>query len=266
MSTTQPQIHKANPAIDSRGDIHIYLPQNATQPVPFVIGIHGGAWKNGDQTSYTYLWPKLQALGIGLVLLSYRVSTQARFPAAYEDLLHSLAWLKEHGSAQQLDTSRSVLFGGSAGGNLVMLLGSRVTAENLPAPQILGIINYCGIMDLVGQFAHDQERGSPMTQDFIGFTPEENPEIYRQASPVQHLHSQMPDVWMAHGNSDPTVPIEQSRAVVKRMRELGLDPIYHEAKGLGHTLREMEINGEAIEPLELLFERDVLRFIQRTFR
>lgn len=259
-----PQIHSANPAIGLRGDIHIHLPENTTGPVPFVIGIHGGGWRRGDQESYSYLCPRFHPLGIGVVMLSYRYSSDAPFPGAYEDLLHSLAWLKEHGLENGLDTSRSVLFGGSAGGHLVMLLASRVTAENLPSPQLRGVTQYCGIMDLVHQFAHDTQKGSNMTRDFMKCTPEENPELYRLASPIQHLHTGMPPVWMAHGTGDPTVPVEQSRAVVARLRELNHPVFYLEAHGLGHTLREMAVDGTVQEPLELLFEKDILRFIQRT--
>lgn len=263
-SLLSPSIHPANPAIGSRGDIHIHLPPGTTGPVPFVIGIHGGGWQNGDQNSYTYLCSKLHPLGIGLVLLSYRIAKEAPFPAAFDDLTHSLGWLKDHGQEHGLDITRSMLFGSSAGGHLVMLLASRVTAENLPSPKLLGVAQYCGIMDLVHQFAHDAKRQSTMTHQFLNTTPDEDPELYRLGSPIQHLHAGMPPIWMAHGTTDPTVPIEQSRAVVARLRELNHPILYLEAFGLGHTLREMTVDGVALEPLELLFEKEILRFIQRT--
>lgn len=261
----QPCILPANPAIGERGNLHLYLPQSP-RPAPFVLGIHGGGWSNGDQTAYSYLWPKLRPLGIGLVLASYRLAPRHPFPAAYDDLLFTLRWLSEHGGEHQLDTGRCVLFGGSAGGHLSTLLAARATAEDQPRPTLCGLAQYCGIMDTVSQFAWDENRQSSMTSQFVIGTPQQAPEVHRAASPLQHLHAGMPPVWMAHGSADPTVPFSQSLEVVKRLRSLGHDVIFHEARGLQHTLRETFFNGEVVEPIELLFERDLLRFLQRTLK
>jgi hypothetical protein len=47
--------------------------------------------------------------------------------------------------------------------------------------------------------------------------------------------------------------------------EKGHSPIFHEALGLPHTLREMTLDGKNVEPLVLLFEHDLIRFIQKMF-
>lgn len=264
-SPSLPRVISANPTIGERGNLHLYLPEEKGLH-PFVFAIHGGSWRNGDQTSYHYLWPKLKPLGLALVLASYRMSVVAPFPAAYDDLVHSLGWLKENGESQGLDVSRCALMGASAGGHLAMLLASRATAENVPRPHIRAVAQYCGIMDLTAQFAWDEKRGASMTHDFLRTRPTENPELYRQASPIEHLHPAMPPVWMAHGSADPIVSVEQSHRLVERLHGLNHDVIFHEARGLGHTLKEMTIEGQATEPMELLFEKDLLRFLQRTLQ
>lgn len=38
-----------------------------------------------------------------------------------------------------------------------------------------------------------------------------------------------------HGDSDTVVPVEQSRAMVKSLRDAGGEPIYHELHGVGHN-------------------------------
>ncbi len=256
------RIIPAQPSIGERGDLHVYLPDE-DRAHPFVFAIHGGSWRNGNQESYGYLWPKFKPLGIALVLASYRVSTTAPFPAAYHDLVQALGWLKAHGNSEGLDTSRCALLGASAGGHLAMLLAARATAEDLPRPHICAVAQYCGIMDLTAQYAWDENHGRTMTRSFLGAEPAAAPDLYQAASPLAHLHSGMPPVWMAHGTADSIVPLQQSLSTVERLRQLDHDVTFHEARGLGHTLREKDYKDQFVEPMQLLFEQDILRFLQR---
>lgn len=257
----------ANPALGPLGDLHIYRSPHAEEAVQgFVFAIHGGSWRNGDQHSYDYLWPRLGATGIALVLGTYRKAPASPFPAALNDLTHALHWLKVHGGSHGLDTSRCVLLGASAGGHLAMLLGASANRTSPPLPHIQGIAQYCGIMDLTAQYAWDRMHQSTMTEDFLQGTPEQKPELYRAASPIHQVHTEMPPVWMAHGTEDALVPAEQSRAMALRLRELKQDVIFHEACGLGHVAKETDGRGEFLDPVQLLFEHDLFRFMQKAMR
>jgi dipeptidyl aminopeptidase/acylaminoacyl peptidase len=68
---------------------------------------------------------------------------------------------------------------------------------------------------------------------------------------------------MAHGSADATVPVAQSRAMASALTTAGCDLIYHEARGIDHTMLEVGTNGEHLEPYKLLFEDDVRRFVSR---
>lgn len=239
----------------------MYLPEGSG-PLPFVLGIHGGGWNSGNQESYSWLWPKLEPLGVALVLCSYRLAPEFPFPCAYDDLLRVLSWIQEHGASHRLDTTRCLLFGGSAGGHLAMLLATRGIAENSAVPEIRGVVDFCGIMDLAAQHTWDRGRASPMTREFLASDPENNPERFRAASPQENIHANMPPAWIAHGSVDPVVPVEQSRRMVRNLRKAGHDPVYLEARGLGHTMLETTRDGRTIAPAEILFEHDFLRFVR----
>jgi dipeptidyl aminopeptidase/acylaminoacyl peptidase len=144
-----------------------------------------------------------------------------------------------------------------------MLLATRAMKENLPMPRIRGVVNYCGVMDMPSQYAFDIERKTTMVNDFMGATPESDPALYRSASPIYHIHDSMPPVWMAHGTTDGAVPIAQSRDMVHALKAAGNDPIYLEARSLGHTMIEITPDGKILKPQKLLFEEDLLRFIGR---
>ncbi len=262
-STSEPHIIQTNPAIGDPGNLHIYGADPAS-PRPFVLAVHGGGWHAGDQTSYTRLGPKFKALGVAWAQPSYRLAPKFRFPCAYDDLVHLLAWLRDHGTSQGLDASRCLLYGSSAGGHLVMLLAARATKENRPMPCIRGVVSYCGIMDLSAQHAFDATRKSTMTENFLGGPPEADEAAYRDASPLCHVHAHMPPAWMAHGTADGTVPVEQSRQMVQALKAAGHDPVYLEARGLGHTQVEFGYDGNALASPNLLFEADMLRFVYRS--
>ena len=259
-----PQDIQTNPALGARGKIHVYGADPVT-PRPYVLGIHGGGWSAGDQTAYGdgRLGPLAERLGFSLVLATYRLCPEFPFPCAYDDLVHLLAWLRDNGASQGLDPARCVLFGASAGAHLAMLLATRAMKENRPMPGIRGVVNYCGIMDLTAQYAADSARGAKLVGNFLGGPPESNRELYRAGSPICHIHNQMPPVWMAHGTADTSVPVAQSRAMASALTAAGCDLIYHEARGIDHTMLEVGTNGEHLEPYTLLFEDDVLRFVSR---
>lgn len=249
-------IVEANPSAGTCGQLHLYLPATPSGTVfPFVFGIHGGAWRRGDQRTYTFLPPIFNPSGIAVVLASYRRVPDAAFPTAFEDLRNTLDWLGRHGRAYGLDTSRCLLLGGSAGAHLAMLLATRWQESGLPGDMLRGVAAYCGIMDLTRQYHWDQEHGATMTSDFMGGCPSTFPDRYDAASPLNHAHPNMPPVWMMHGSADVTVPPFQSRLMAEKLAALGCEVHHHELTGVTHALME---TGAAAP--RLLLEDDLLDF------
>jgi acetyl esterase/lipase len=205
----------------------------------------------------------MHSLGVAVVLPSYRLSSQAPFPAAFDDLTVALRWIRDNATDCNLDPARCLLFGGSAGGHLAMLLATRSGEFKGTLPDIRGVVQYCGIMDAADQYDFDSGRQSAMTRNFLGGIPAELPELYRQASPIHNIPHTLPPIWMAHGSSDACVPFRQSARFADALRAAGHNPIFHEARELGHTMIEMEPTGGAVMPYRALFQSDLSRFIQR---
>lgn len=246
-----------------RGEIHLYLPASIG-PHPFVLGIHGGGWQSGDQTSYTWLWPKIAPIGVALVLLSYRLAPRFPFPCAYEDVLRVLSWIRKNGLKHGLDVDRCLLLGGSAGGHIAMLVATRGTSETREIPTIRGVAVFCGIMDLEAQYYMDRQYNRTYTKDFLQQSPVGNREVFRQASPIAHIHAAMPPVWLAHGARDNVASPNQSRNLVRDLLACGHTPIYREAKARGHTMLEADPPENSPISERLLFEDDFLDFLSKT--
>lgn len=109
---------------------------------PVVIFWHGGGWTNGYRDYNTFIAQHLTALGCVLVSPSYRLVTEARFPAAFDDCLHALLHVSQHIASSGGDPKRIYLAGHSAGAHLASLVALRTPVA------VSGCLPISGIMDL----------------------------------------------------------------------------------------------------------------------
>jgi len=248
----------ANPNIGERGLVDLYLPEK-TGPFPTVIGIHGGGWQGGDRTSYAQFCPRIIPHGYAFLLCSYRLAPEFPFPAAYEDLIIILRWVKANAEKYNLDSERMALLGGSAGGHLVSLLATKGLKEEPDIVQFKAVVDYCGITDLKMQYEFDCECGSTMTEKFMACTPGENPELYQQASPVCNIHPRTPPIWISHGTDDNVVPVDSSKNFHQALNQTGIKSELMLAEGRKHTL----CADDSDSAKGLLFEDSMLRFLKK---
>ena len=250
---------QANPTIGERGVVSVRLPAGAG-PHPVVVGIHGGGWQNGDRCSYDWCWERLRPLGVALVLCSHRPASTARFPGAYRDVVHVLRWLHDRGAEHGLDRGRCALFGCSSGGHLVSLLATRATDEERGIASIRAAISYAGVMDMTA-WHHELMRlipGSTTAADFMGADPTEDPDAWRAASPLPHVHARVPPMLLIHGTEDAVVPVTQSRVMFAALRRAGHAPELLEVSD-GHFAMNAACPGER---KEFIREAEVLRFLR----
>src|ERR1700722_15795669 len=76
-----------------------YLPEAAPGPVPVVVHVHGGGWRRGSRRHPLPalgdgFYPGLAAQGIAVAAIDYRLSGEARYPAAVDDVRAAVAWVR----------------------------------------------------------------------------------------------------------------------------------------------------------------------------
>jgi acetyl esterase/lipase len=125
--------------------LDLYLPPaagGAKTPKPLVIYIHGGGWSGGhSRNSGTFVdFPgvlaSLAAKGYVVASLNYRLSGEAKFPAAEIDVKTAIRWLRTNAGKYGIDKTLIAVWGGSAGGHLAALTATTcgVAALEPPAP------------------------------------------------------------------------------------------------------------------------------------
>src|SRR5262245_38053365 len=74
-----------------RNKLDLYLPENSDGPLPVLVWIHGGAWRQGSKDRC----PLVSFVGKGYAVASinYRYIQQAEFPAQIEDCKAALRFL-----------------------------------------------------------------------------------------------------------------------------------------------------------------------------
>lgn len=216
-------------------------------PHPVVVLIHGGGWSGGDKSAYHSAMRLLAGQGYAAASVDYRLAAAPRnvFPAAVEDVRCAVRWLRAHADTYQMDSSRVAAMGSSAGAHLAAMLGTAADVEDLdgacPArhvsPAVSAVVAIAGPHDIRTAGALDpSQRG--MVENFLGATPEADPERALLASPAVHASAGDPPFLLIHGTADDVVPIQQSRSMRDTLRAAGVPATLVELPGVGHSVDE----------------------------
>ena len=154
--------------------LDIYTPKGL-KDFPVVFFIHGGTWSSGDRKMYGNMGQMFASQGIGVVVISYRLSPAVTHPAHIEDVARAFAWTHANIAKYGGRADRIFVAGHSAGGHLTSLLAANpeyLKKHNLSSKNIRGIIPISGVYDIpAGMFP----KIFPGTADAL-----------KPASPVKH--------------------------------------------------------------------------------
>src|SRR5690606_34575418 len=96
--------------------VDVYHPnEKADQPFPAVLLIHGGGWVSGSKENLRPMAQRLAQEGFVAVVIEYRLSREAPYPAAVIDIKAALDWMRKNASKFNLDKDEIAVLGASAG-------------------------------------------------------------------------------------------------------------------------------------------------------
>ncbi|QDT04274.1 Carboxylesterase NlhH [Rubripirellula lacrimiformis] len=211
------------------GDVELHMdiatPAEASQPVPCIIVIHGGAWRQGDKSSHITQIRRFAQQGYVSATVQYRFCPQFPFPAQVEDVKCAVRYIRANAAKYGVDPTQIGAVGFSAGGHLAMMLGTMDAEDAMEgdggnpdqSSKVQAVVSFYGPTLFT---AHDlNPRTAPLVHDFLGGTADERPQAFHDASPRNYVTKGDAPMLLFQGTDDPLVPYTQAMVMVEAMTD-----------------------------------------------
>ncbi len=183
----------------------------------------------------------LVAKGYAVASINYRLSQHAIFPAQIEDCKAAIRWLRANAAQHHIDPDHVGVWGSSAGGHLVALLGTTGNVKELEgqggnldqSSRVQCVVDWFGPTDFATMGgSHDGPTSAEAK--LLGGPVQENKEKARKASPLAYVSKDSAPFLIMHGDQDKSVPIQQSEALAEALKKAGIEATFVVVKGNGH--------------------------------
>jgi len=181
--------------------------EKSKAPYPLVINIHGGFWRAKYNLDHAgHLCVALTSRGLATANLEYRRvgNDGGAWPGTFSDIRSAYHFLVQNAQAHNLNSTRIVVMGHSAGGQLALCLAAH-------EPSAIRAVSLAGVVDL--QRAYQLHLSNDAVVEFLRGTPTEVPDHFREADPME-LSIPQAQQWLIHGSADDVVPSAFSRDYV----------------------------------------------------
>lgn len=181
---------------------------NVAQPIvvgkkrqPVVLIAHAGGWSSGDYKMDRPIAYELARHGFATVCVEYRLSPEAKYPAAVQDVETAIRWIRANARHFHFDPNKIAIMGTSAGGQLVALIGSlnasypafQTKAYSRFSVHVNAVIDMDGILAFIhpeSAEGHDMPGKLSAATRWFGVSSQVNPAPYIEASALTHVNSQ----------------------------------------------------------------------------
>lgn len=210
--------------------LDIYYPRMAAPPggYPLIIWLHGGGWILGSKRQDVSVrhFPRY---GYAVASLEYRLAQGEPFPAQIRDVRTAASWLLKNARQLELDSSKFVVAGQSAGGHLALLLAltqgekKKGWGPSLPKGTLKAVVAMYPPTDLL-RLVPPGARDNPLHPVGLLLGGEVNKRIglARAASPANYASAGDPPTALFHGSADTIVPLEQSQVMERKLKAAGV--------------------------------------------
>lgn len=214
----------------------VYVP-DAPGVYPAILDIHGGGWRARQTESDKPMMERLATRGFVTALVTYRISGEAKYPAALHDCKAAVRRMRANAAKWKIDPARIGCMGGSAGGHLSGLLAMTSGLKEFegagPDADQSSTVQACIVMaatqDLV---AANNGRLNEAALTFFGANSADRPDVYKQASPITHVRAGVPPTIFIEGEKD-TLKVGRAE-MMDKLRALGIETAVHTLKAAPH--------------------------------
>jgi acetyl esterase/lipase len=197
-------------------------------PFSVAMNIHGGFWRAKYDLSHAgHLCAALTAKGLASWNVEYRRvgNPGGGWPGTFEDIRNAYRYISQIAKHYDLDLSKVLVMGHSAGGQLALCLAAHESS-------LQRALSLAGVVDL--QQAWELHLSNNSVVEFLGGKPGDVPEHYREADPMRLSIDHSKVQWLIHGAADDGVPAYFSRNYAQQKQQRGEDVHYLEISTAGH--------------------------------
>ncbi len=181
-----------------------YPKKKIKKNVPGIVLIHGGGWRSGDKTMQNPMAEEFAHHGYIAMSVEYRLSTEATYPAAVNDVKAAIKWLRSQSKKMHLDKNKIAVLGCSSGGQMAALIGAtnnvglfdQLGLKN-HSGKVQAIVNIDGLLDFTNidsyRFDTDPQKPSAAAYWFNG-TYASKPEQWKEASAITYAGPGTPPI------------------------------------------------------------------------
>lgn len=216
--------------------LDLFYPPISRRPRPGIIFVHGGGWSGGDKVDFRG-WAQYYApQGYVCISINYRLAPAHHWPAQIDDTQAAVRWMRKNASSLGLDPNRIGAIGASAGGHLVLLLGSMDTLNDLERPlygyssRVQAVVDFSGPTD----FSVPMEWNPDIWALITSMAGGSSPSLLAATSPMTYVTPDDAPTLIFHGDADVVVPVAQSRRMAAWMQMNSVPVTYYEFPGEGH--------------------------------
>ncbi len=223
--------------------LDLYRPSaKPSAPMPLVIWVHGGGWRNGTKANCPAAW--LATKGYAVASLDFRLLPDHPWPAQIEDPVTALRWLRKESAKYGYDAERSAAMGGSSGGHVVALWG---TLTLPPEDKVKAVVDWYGPTDLLTMppnvLSEKRTRAELAKANgalLLGGIVMDQPEKAKAVSALHQVTKDDVPFLIMHGTADTSVPVDQSERLHAALKAAGVESTLKLLPGAGHGGKEFD--------------------------
>jgi acetyl esterase/lipase len=197
--------------------LDVYRHRSHPSSRPTLVYMHGGRFRSGRKNHEARpLLYRLASQGWLCISANYRLSP-AQFPEHLIDVKKVIAWVREHGQEYGADPAVVFVAGSSAGGHLASMAALTVNDATFQPGFEHADTSVTAAISLYGYYGGLDTNRLP-------------------SSPLAYVRASAPPFFVAHGDQDTLVLVEDARLFVERLRSTSLNPVvYAELPGAQHA-------------------------------
>ncbi|TDE12151.1 alpha/beta hydrolase [Dyadobacter psychrotolerans] len=217
---------EAGKIVETDQQLSIFAPGKSKTPDDVLVFIHGGNWNSGKKSQYNIIGSHWAKKGVVYVIIDYPLSPAADYREMAMASAISVKWVKENISRYGGNPERIFVSGHSAGGHLAALISTddqyfeQLGIKNPIAGTVL--IDAAGL-DMYGYLMEEKfAKGHTYLKTFT-----DDPKTWKEATPLYHLHKNMPPMLIYRGGKTYESILESNEKFIKALQDYAPGTPYH---------------------------------------